>query len=107
VRYELFFPFVETQNRLANFILNPADPLFGHLVIARLNGQSRSLLTMDRNNWAPRAGFAWRVLGLKNTVIRSSYGIFYGQDPGNAVTSCRRTTRRSSATAASLSPATS
>jgi hypothetical protein len=87
VRYELFFPFVETQNRMANFILNPADPLFGHLVIAGLNGQSRSLLTMDRNNWAPRVGFAWRVPGLKNTVIRSSYGIFYGQDQGNGVTS--------------------
>ena len=87
VRYELFFPFVETQNRMANFILNPADPLFGHLVIAGLNGQSRSLLTMDRNNWAPRVGFAWRVPGLKNTVIRSSYGIFYAQDQGNGVTS--------------------
>jgi hypothetical protein len=87
VRYELFFPFVETQNRMGNFILNPADPQFGHLVIAGLNGQSRSLLTMDRNSWAPRVGFAWRARALKNTVIRSSYGIFYAQDQGNGVTS--------------------
>ena len=42
---------------------------------------------MDRNNWAPRVGFAWRVPGLKDTVIRSSYGIFYAQDQGNGVTS--------------------
>jgi hypothetical protein len=87
LRYELFFPFVETQNRMANFILNPADPLFGHLVLAGLGGQSRSLLSMDKNNWAPRVGFAWRVPRLKNTVVRSSYGIFYAQDQGNGVTS--------------------
>ena len=87
LRYELFFPFVETQNRMANLILNSSDPLFGHLVLAGLNGQSRSLVTLDKNNWAPRVGFAWRVPGVKNTVIRASYGIFYAQDQGNGVTS--------------------
>lgn len=87
VRYELSFPYVETQNHMANFILNPADPHYGQLVLAGVDGQSRSLLTMDKHDFAPRVGFAWRVPGLKNTVIRSSYGIFYGQDQGNGVTS--------------------
>jgi hypothetical protein len=40
---------------------------------------------MDKNNWAPRVGFVWRVPKLKNTVIRTSYGIFYAQDQGNGV----------------------
>ena len=87
LRYELFFPFVETQNHMANFILNPADPNFGKLVLAGMNGQSRSLLTMDYHDWAPRVGFAWRVPGVKGLVIRSAYGIFHAQDQGNGVTS--------------------
>ncbi|MEO7144733.1 MAG: carboxypeptidase regulatory-like domain-containing protein [Bryobacteraceae bacterium] len=87
LRYELFLPFVETQNRMANFILDPSDPRYGHMVLAGDPSKPRSLLTLDKNNWAPRVGFAWRVPQLKDTVIRSSYGIFYAQDQGNGVTS--------------------
>ncbi|MBV9081568.1 MAG: TonB-dependent receptor [Acidobacteriaceae bacterium] len=87
VRYELFFPFLETHNRMANFILDPSDPLFGHLILSGDPAKPRGLITLDKNNWAPRVGFAWRVPALKSTVIRSSYGIFYAQDQGNGVTS--------------------
>jgi len=87
LRYEFFFPFVETQNRMANFILNPSDPLFGRMIVAGTNGKPRGLVSLDENNWAPRIGLAWRVPELKSTVIRSSYGIFYAQDQGNGVTS--------------------
>jgi hypothetical protein len=87
LRYELFFPFVEMYNHMANFVLDPASPLFGHMIFAGLNGQSRSLLNMDKHDWGPRVGFAWRVPHMSNTVIRASYGIFYAQDQGNGVTS--------------------
>jgi hypothetical protein len=87
IRYELYLPYVEQYDHMANFIVNASDPNFGKLLIAGLNGQSRSLLTVDKNNWAPRVGFAWRVPKLKNMVIRSSYGVFYGQDQGAGVTS--------------------
>ena len=85
IRYELYVPYIETQNHMANFIFDRGDPIFGHLVLAGDPAKSRSLLTMDRNNLAPRVGLAWRVPFLKNTVIRSSYGIFYGQDQANGV----------------------
>jgi hypothetical protein len=87
LRYELYFPYVETQDHMANMVIDPGSPYFGQLVLAGRNGQSRSLLAMDKNNWAPRVGFAWRVPGVKGMVVRSSYGIFYAQDQGNGVTS--------------------
>lgn len=38
----------------------------------------------DKNNLAPRIGFAWRPFGLERTVIRSHYGIFYIPQTGRA-----------------------
>jgi hypothetical protein len=37
----------------------------------------RSLYRPDRNNWAPRAGLFYDLLGRGRTVFRASYGIFY------------------------------
>lgn len=31
----------------------------------------------DRNNWAPRLGFAWDLKGDSKTVIRAAFGMFY------------------------------
>jgi hypothetical protein len=86
LRYELPLPYVETRNRMADFIVNRSDPLFGHYLIAGLNGQSRTLIDAHYKDWAPRVGFAWHVPGMNNVVIRSSFGIFYAQDQGNGVT---------------------
>jgi len=35
----------------------------------------------DRNNWAPRVGFAYRFG--QGTVVRGGYGIFYSKPQGN------------------------
>ena len=35
----------------------------------------RQLVPQDRNNWAPRIGFAYQLT--KKTVVRSGYGVFY------------------------------
>ncbi len=52
----------------------------------------RQLVPQDRNNWAPRIGFAYKLT--PKTVIRSGYGIFYSSyeagplsipNPGNQV----------------------
>ncbi|HLJ18345.1 MAG TPA: TonB-dependent receptor, partial [Bryobacteraceae bacterium] len=86
LRYELFFPPVEVNNQLANFILDAGDPLYGTLVLAGTQGKSRSLLQVDKKDLGPRIGLAWRVPGIKGLVIRSAYGIFYAQDEGTGLT---------------------
>jgi hypothetical protein len=86
VRYEVFFPYTEVDNRMGNFIVDPGDPHFGQMAFAGLNGQSRSLLATDFNNVAPRVGFAYTVPKASNLVIRGAFGIFYAQDQGTGVT---------------------
>jgi len=53
-------------------------PLFADIIVpASKVGLGRNLTHLDRNNFAPRFGIAWRPTG-SNFVIRAGYGIFYG-----------------------------
>ena len=78
LRYELYWPLYDTQNKLGNFVTDPTNPNFGHMIFAGVNGQSRSMMTVDPHNFAPRFGFAYRVPHSGDMVIRGGYGIFYG-----------------------------
>ena len=86
LRYEYTTPYIETQNRMANFILDPGSPLFGQLIFSGDPRLPRSLIDPDRNNFAPRLGFAYRVPHVNNLSVRGSFGLFYGQDEGTGVT---------------------
>jgi hypothetical protein len=44
---------------------------------------SPGLVPPDRNNFAPRFGFAWRPFGSRRNVVRGSYGIFYEAQNAN------------------------
>ena len=33
----------------------------------------------DRNNYGPRAGLAWDILGNGRTIVRAGFGVFYGR----------------------------
>lgn len=99
VRYEYTTPPVDKFNRIGNF-----DFQTGKLVIASKDGKiapgpftdfvnnnpdlfetseeagwPRSLIDPDRNNIAPRIGFAYSPLASNRVAIRGGYGVFYDQ----------------------------
>jgi hypothetical protein len=77
MRYELDTYPVEQNNRQSNF-----DLASGSLLLPGQNGLPNSLVRTDWNNWAPRIGFAYDLLGGSKTVLRGGYGIFYFLDRG-------------------------
>lgn len=100
LRYDIFTPFVEANDLLVNFdpnYTNPANGNHGRFVIPSnkalpylspglINygvvtasqsglGTGPGLVRLDKNDWAPRIGFAYS-LSDKN-VIRGGWGMFY------------------------------
>jgi hypothetical protein len=71
VRYEFATPQYEAENRISNY-----DPVTNTMLSAS-DGSifDRALVKPDRNNWAPRLGFAYQLT--PKTVLRSGYGISY------------------------------
>ena len=83
LRYEITSPYWDDNNRLADLVIDSGSPLYGKYVVAGDTRVPRSIQSTDRNNFAPRVGFAWK--GPKSTVVRSGGGIFYAQDEGFGV----------------------
>ncbi len=73
LRYEYNSPPVDAMNRA-----NLYDPATQSLVQVGTGGIPRGGSEPDRNNFAPRAGLAWRP-GHAHMVVRTGYGIYYDQ----------------------------
>src|SRR5262249_10394164 len=88
LRYDVFVPWVEKDNRQSNF-----DPSTGKFVVAAdnatINGVNvgRYLQTYSKADVGPRLGFAYDVDGSGKTLIRGGYGIFWNFSPGGASSS--------------------
>jgi len=78
LRYQYTQPLVEKYDRVMQI-----DFTTGQLRLAAQNGNPRSFLTPDRNDFAPRVGMAWRPTKSDSWALRASYGIFYDRLPGN------------------------
>src|SRR5713101_3061920 len=70
LRYEYFGPLHSQHNDLANFV-----PGTGFVAI----GSGNPLFPADRNNFAPRFGFAYQANQRGDFVVRGGVGVFYDQ----------------------------
>jgi hypothetical protein len=97
VRYEYASPFKNSQGDISNF-----DPSLRQVVVVSgMENADQRLLSVlpivdgsqsgietsnwvypDRNNFAPRVGFAFRPFGSSRLVLRASYGIYYNAIAG-------------------------
>ncbi len=78
LRYEFQAPYREADNLQSNF-----DLATGRMLLASRGGNSSALVRADKNNFAPRIGFALALS--RKTTLRSAYGIYY--TPENAARS--------------------
>jgi len=76
LRYEYNSPPVDAADRATIY-----DVATRNLVPVGTNGVPRSGFDADKNNFAPRVGFAWSIGDDQVTVLRGGYGIYYDQSP--------------------------
>ncbi len=74
LRYEYNSPPVDTEDRA-----NLYDPATRTLSQVGTNNVPRSGYESDKNNFAPRVGFAYTLNESGTTVLRGGYGVYYDQ----------------------------
>ncbi len=85
VRYDIFTPFTEAHNRIANFdfiqaLGDTSSNVTNALKIANVNGvDGHAAIKTDYSNVAPRVGFSASISA--RTVVRGGYGLSFF--PGN------------------------
>ena len=87
LRYDLQTPFTDPADRALTYVAGhrstviPSAP--AGLLFPGDEGVGRGIIGADKNNFAPRVGFAWDPNGSGKTSIRGAFGVFYGSISGN------------------------
>ena len=88
LRWEVEFPRKEADNKMNSFdplAINPVSGTPGVVTWAGVNGVPVRAFKTDFNNIGPRLGFAYRIPGKTDTVIRGGAGVFYGGTVSNTI----------------------
>jgi hypothetical protein len=87
LRYEYNSPLEDPHNEILGFFPGQQSKVFpaapkGILYPGDPGTPNSGLTYADRNNFAPRFGFAWDMLGKGRLVMRGGFGIFYDIEDG-------------------------
>lgn len=79
LRWETDTPIADSNNRMNGFSLDQSNPVSATPGVVKFMGQDWPTLPYrtDKNNFGPRAGFAWKILGRDSTVLRGGYGVYF------------------------------
>ncbi|MEX2263046.1 MAG: carboxypeptidase regulatory-like domain-containing protein [Bryobacteraceae bacterium] len=80
LRWETDTPIMDANNRQNGFDIEAINPVSGTPGVVRfagVDGWPTQPHDADWNNFGPRFGFAWKVLGSEKTVVRGGFGISY------------------------------
>jgi hypothetical protein len=85
LRYELYSPVTEANNRASAFVYGHQSNQYAnaplHLAFMGDNGIPEGFTKRDWNNIAPRLGLAYDLFGDGKTVIRGGAGVYYSYNP--------------------------
>jgi Carboxypeptidase regulatory-like domain len=87
VRYEYNTPQIDPHNEIIGYYPGQQSTIYpdappGVLYPGDPGTPNRGLVYPDRNNFAPRVGFAWDMRGNGRLVMRGGFGIFYDIEDG-------------------------
>ncbi|MEO8597430.1 MAG: TonB-dependent receptor [Candidatus Solibacter sp.] len=73
------------QNSFDPLAINPVSGTPGVVTFSGVNGVPERAFRTDFNNFGPRLGFAYRLPGKHETVIRGGGGLFFGPTVSNTI----------------------